>query len=229
MPPRNEMDEPSIPSCKRARLQTPIAPTFHEDDSIFELLEPLCNRACLYDDVASTQMGTEIDPTEIDSSSGCSPTEIESSSKGSSALHGGSLEDSLMGWFDTPVASPSPSQPAEYDPDDTDNEDPSKPEPIPTAPARPHHMQDPTFLDLVADETALYARESWFSFAPFFWGKLTDSFDVNVDFIYSYISAGRFIPDDAYFKIGITRDPRHRWFIAGDGHYARFYDPRLCM
>jgi hypothetical protein len=264
-------DDPIFEVCKRARLQSPIAPTEIEHDGSkhddFTPTEINSEHAhSKHDDLTPTEIDSEhadsdndegtlaeivsdyadsehdaFTPTEIDSEHADSKhddftaTRIDSSHGGDPALHDGSPGDSLCGWFKTAVPSPCPSLSSEYDPDNTDNEDPHFNSErlvgqMLTAPTIPHHLQDPEFLDRVVAETASYLQESWFSFAPFdgpFWGNLKSNFDDNVDLIYGRISAGSMVPDGALFKIGITRDPRWRWRTCNMGHYSQYYDSWL--
>jgi len=206
----------------------------HEDDSIFEMLErprkiPRTEPYSQLSQIPQTRSPDfycgYITPTEPDSPDEIAPTEVDSPDEIAPA-EVDSPWGSLCGWWGPAPPPPSPSPPSEYDSELTDDEDPycNARKLCPPAPIRPHHLVDPTFLDLVVDETRMYAQAGWFSFAPFI-GYLTSDFDANVELISGRISSG-LAPAGSFYKIGICRDPHWRWFVCDGGHYARFWDPR---
>jgi hypothetical protein len=213
---------------------------FHEDESVlslvvgleplafgdvWEVVEPPRKKLCQDPELPVTPTEPEDTPhlTEAEDTLSIPPTIIDSPS---------AFSDNLCGWFDDEASQHSADSASSFDTDCTENEDcflgsghdSSRVKDKVVAPV--HHLRSQSFWDSVYKEIEFYATAEWFSMADFI-TQLTTDFEQNIEIMSSGIR--NLVPPGTEFKIGITCDPKYRWFQIGGGEYARNYAPQLIL
>jgi hypothetical protein len=129
-----------------------------------------------------------------------------------------------------------PDQPAKdddtssaFDSELTEDEDPNYPPPCP-APKRLklytsppcHFTKSDEFWDSVAKVVTSYMDDAWFSMdeGPTL-DRLGEDWDRNVSAVTTAITG--IAREAQLFKIGITEDPKHRWFVCDNGNYSNTF------
>ena len=200
--------------------------SFHEDDSIFLLIE----------------QRTEFQHPVVEE--GCAPTETESEYCAETELdndHDGSPDiDIADGHYWLPPVSPEPdcfapslcalleqSLPAEvkeesseenWDTQLTDNDNPGLPDRALPVPLPPHWTIDPLYWDSVFHRIDTYKDDDWFEYSDclnYLRPHWEQNCELVTDTIQSIVSSG------TEFKIGITLDPRWRFFTCAFGEYSK--------
>ena len=134
------------------------------------------------------------------------------------------LLDLLQTHFDQPDETSS-----EFDSQLTENENPNEPaspcSPAPkrlkldTSPAR-HFSKSPDFWDDVVKVVTSYMDDAWFSMDEAM-DHLGEDWDGNASTVTRAIAG--IVNKCQEFKIGITEDPKHRWFVCDNGNYNKNY------
>ena len=136
------------------------------------------------------------------------------------------LLDLLQTHFDQPDETSS-----EFDSQLTENENPNEPaspcSPAPkrlkldTSPAPCHFSKSPDFWDDVVKVVTSYMDDAWFSMDEATLDQLGEDWDGNASTVTRAIAG--IVNKCQEFKIGITEDPKHRWFVCDNGNYSKNY------
>ena len=110
----------------------------------------------------------------------------------------------------------------------TENENPNEPaSPCSPAPKRfkldtspPCHFTNANeFWDSVAKVVSSYCDDAWFSMHKATLNNLGEDWDGNVSTVTAAIKG--IAKESQFFKIGITENPKHRWFVRENGRNSR--------
>jgi hypothetical protein len=140
------------------------------------------------------------------------------------------LLEQLQAHFDQPDR---PAQDDEtssaFDSELTENENPNEPAPHCPAPKRLkldtstpcHFTKSDEFWDSVAKVVTSYMDDAWFSIDDGTLERLGEDWDRNVSAVTTAITG--IAREAQLFKIGITEDPKHRWFVCDNGNYSNTF------
>ena len=110
----------------------------------------------------------------------------------------------------------------------TENENPNEPaSPCSPAPKRfkldtsppCHFTKSDEFWYSVANVVSSYCDDAWFSMHDATLNKLGEDWDRNVSTVEAAIKG--IATESQFFKIGITENPKHRWFVCDNGSYSK--------
>jgi hypothetical protein len=215
----------------------------HEDDSILEWFAPTQILIHHEDD----SIFEWVAPTEIDSDEDITPTEIESDADIEGAVVDTAIEDAvvdiateatmlvdasdhavsphpaayslcdLLGMSLQPDASPSlPVDSEPFDSQLTVNDNPNYERPL--VPLRDHFTRNSSFYDDIHDAVKTYIDQGWFCIHDCI-NHLCPVWEGNCDVVTNAIRS--IASTCTEFKIGITLDPRWRFFECAGGEYVK--------
>jgi len=108
----------------------------------------------------------------------------------------------------------------------TENENPNEPaSPCSPAPKRfkldapCHFTKSGEFWYSVANVVSSYCDDAWFEMHDATLKRLGEDWDRNVSTVEAAIKG--IATESQFFKIGITMDPKHRWFVCDKGKYSK--------
>lgn len=196
----------------------------HEDDSIFELLTPVGTLGDPVDECAATVLDSDSEQAEDTVIEDTLESPIaDPSAHAPSAPPEIRFQPSLCGlWEHSQISDIWPSSlvsaPSEDDSQLTAYDNPFFIKKT-VVPLKQHYTQDPLFYDSVWKQIELYVNANhWFDLHDSV-DRLTPSWEDNVEMVTNVVRS--IVSSSTEFKIGITLDPRWRFFQCANGDYEK--------
>jgi hypothetical protein len=209
----------------------------HEDDSVFLLMAPSTENP---PDVQMSRCPYAHDPVIVE---GCAPTEIESDDCAETELdsdHDGSPDIAIADGHWWPLVAPEPdgfalslcalleqslppavkeeSSEEQWDTQLTDNDNPGLPDRALPVPLPLHWTIDPLFWESYFYRIESYMEDDWFDQSDCL-NFLKPPWEQNCELVTDAIQS--IVSRCTEFKIGITLDPRYRFFRCAFGEYSK--------